>query len=73
MKIVLYQCDWCGKRQEPTDDDFWPQGWGEVASACGEYSGLLCVECRHAVDAAIADAIAVTRAKRAPQPAGVGS
>ena len=66
MKIVLYQCDWCKKREEPgepKEEEAWPAGWAEEPSVCNGYAGLLCASCRRTLAAEIKEAVSAARVK----------
>jgi len=58
MKIVLYQCDWCGVREAARNYDEWPATWSNLDEhGCHD---LLCGGCmaagRKYIEQAIDDA-----------------
>lgn len=48
MKVVIYQCDWCGTQSKPGDSGYeggeWPKGWSNFEEY-GHGDELLCDGC----------------------------
>lgn len=67
MKIVVYQCEWCGAQDKPRDTGYsgseeWPDGWSNLDELGNEE--LLCRDCLREAKLAIATAITKTRTER---------
>jgi hypothetical protein len=65
MKIVLYQCDWCGEKRAPRHSEDWPDGWSNLDELGNE--DLLCVQCMQLARGAIRQALEDCKARRSPQ------
>lgn len=63
MKVVLFECDWCGVRKVPRDgDEGWPVGWSNLDEHRND--DLLCAECLAHGRKAVASALDSAKVER---------